>query len=97
MQSPNIRIRESVVATDVNTPGFQRAPAEAPGFFGFECAVDELAVALGMDPVELRIKNEPARDPIKGRASGAAARWCSATAAAPSCSAGASAIRRWGR
>ena len=66
-QSPNIRIRESVVSTDVNTPGFQRAPAEAPGFFGFECAVDELAVALGMDPVELRIKNEPPRDPIEGR------------------------------
>ncbi len=62
--SPNIRVRESTVATDVNTPGFQRAPAEAPGFFGFECAVDELAVALGMDPVALRLKNEPARDPV---------------------------------
>ena len=63
--SPNIRVRESTVATDVNTPGFQRAPAEAPGFFGFECAVDELAYKLGMDPIELRLKNEPARDPIK--------------------------------
>ena len=65
-QSPNIRMREATVATDVNTPGFQRAPAEAPGFFGFECAVDELAVKLGMDPVELRRKNEPAKDPVKG-------------------------------
>ncbi len=64
--SPNIRVREATVATDVNTPGFQRAPAEAPGFFGFECAVDELAYKLGMDPIELRIKNEPARDPVKG-------------------------------
>ncbi len=64
--SPNIRMRESTIATDVNTPGFQRAPAEAPGFFGFESAVDELAVALGMDPVELRIKNEPERDPVQG-------------------------------
>ena len=63
--SPNIRVRESTVATDVNTPGFQRAPAEAPGFFGFECAVDELAYKLGMDPIELRLKNEPARDPVK--------------------------------
>ncbi len=64
--SPNIRMREATVATDVNTPGFQRAPAEAPGFFGFESAVDELAVALGMDPIELRIRNEPAKDPVKG-------------------------------
>ena len=64
--SPNIRAREATVATDVNTPGFQRAPAEAPGFFGFESAVDELAVALGMDPIELRLKNEPAKDPVQG-------------------------------
>ena len=66
--SPNIRMREATIATDVNTPGFQRAPAEAPGFFGFESAVDELATALGMDPVEFRIKNEPAKDPVKGLA-----------------------------
>jgi xanthine dehydrogenase YagR molybdenum-binding subunit len=64
--SPNIRTREATVATDVNTPGFQRAPAEAPGFFGFESAMDELAAGLGMDPVELRLRNEPARDPVGG-------------------------------
>lgn len=63
---PNIRTSESTVATDVNTPGFQRAPAEAPAFFAYESAVDELAVALGMDPVELRLRNEPAVDPVKG-------------------------------
>ncbi len=66
--SPNIRMREATIATDVNTPGFQRAPAEAPGFFGFESAVDELAEKLGMDPIELRVRNEPARDPVKGLA-----------------------------
>ena len=63
---PNIRTSESTVDTDVNTPGFQRAPAEAPAFFAFESAVDELAVALGMDPVELRLKNEPKVDPVQG-------------------------------
>lgn len=57
--------RESVVPTDVNTPGFMRAPAETPSFFAFESAVDELAHALGRDPVELRRTNEPARDPVK--------------------------------
>ena len=66
--SPNIRMREATIATDVNTPGFQRAPAEAPGFFGFESAVDELAIKLGMDPIELRLHNEPERDPVKGLA-----------------------------
>jgi xanthine dehydrogenase YagR molybdenum-binding subunit len=64
--SPNIRMRSATVATDVNTPGFMRAPAEAPSFFGFESAMDELAVSLGIDPVELRIMNEPARDPVSG-------------------------------
>ena len=64
--SPNIHMTEATIGTDVNTPGFQRAPAEAPGFFGFESAVDELAVKLGMDPIELRIKNEPAKDPVTG-------------------------------
>ncbi len=63
---PNILTTEATVATDVNTPGFQRAPAEAPAFFGFESAVDELAVKLGIDPIELRIKNEPKVDPLKG-------------------------------
>ena len=53
----NIRTSESTIATDVNTPGFQRAPAEAPAFFAYESAVDELAVALEMDPIELRLKN----------------------------------------
>ena len=63
---PNIRTSESTVATDVNTPGFQRAPAEAPAFFAYESAIDELAVALNMDPIELRLKNEPKADPVSG-------------------------------
>ena len=64
--SPNIRVREATVATDVNTPGFQRAPAEAPGFFGFECAIDELACKLGMDPIELRHQERAGARPVKG-------------------------------
>lgn len=65
--SPNIRMREATIATDINTPGFQRAPAEAPAFYAYESAVDELAVALGMDPIALRLKNEPAVDPVSGK------------------------------
>lgn len=40
-----------------------RAPGDAPGLMAVECAMDELAYALHMDPVELRIRNEPALDP----------------------------------
>ena len=42
---------------------FMRAPGEAVGTFALECAVDELAHTMGMDPVELRLKNEPEKDP----------------------------------
>lgn len=36
-----------------------RAPGEAPGHMAFEIAMDELAEKLGMDPIELRVRNEP--------------------------------------
>ena len=55
-----------VVRLDVPSPGFCRAPGEAPGFFALECALDELAELAGLDPVELRIRNEPERDPDTG-------------------------------
>ena len=45
---------------------FMRAPGEAVGTFALESAVDELAYKLGMDPIALRIRNEPEKDPIKG-------------------------------
>ncbi|KXU82493.1 dehydrogenase [Paraburkholderia monticola] len=45
---------------------FMRAPGEAVGTFGLESGIDELAHAMGMDPVELRIANEPEKDPTTG-------------------------------
>ena len=42
---------------------FMRAPGEAVGTFALECAIDELADELGIDPIELRIRNEPEKDP----------------------------------
>ncbi len=50
--------------TTANT--FMRAPGESIGSFALESAMDELAYELGMDPVELRLRNEPERDPAKG-------------------------------
>lgn len=63
---PNISTHDSTVPLDTNTPGPMRAPAETHSFFALESAVDELAAKLGMDPVELRLRNEPNRDPVKG-------------------------------
>src|SRR5579863_5033745 len=45
---------------------FMRAPGEAVGTFALECAIDELAHAMGMDPIELRLINEPEQDPTNG-------------------------------
>jgi xanthine dehydrogenase YagR molybdenum-binding subunit len=64
---PNVRTRVHIVHADRNTPGFMRSPAEAPYMFALESAMDELAVALGMDPVELRRVNDAVREPIEGR------------------------------
>ncbi len=62
---PNITADVHLVHADRATPGFMRAPAEVPYMFALESAMDELAVALDMDPVELRRVNEPEQDPVK--------------------------------
>jgi xanthine dehydrogenase YagR molybdenum-binding subunit len=54
------------VDLDMLSNTFMRAPGEAVGTFALESAVDELAAELGMDPIELRIRNEPKVDPTKG-------------------------------
>ena len=51
---------------DVAVPFWMRAPGECPGMFALETAMDELAVACDLDPIELRIRNEPDVDPETG-------------------------------
>ncbi|MBI0537389.1 xanthine dehydrogenase family protein molybdopterin-binding subunit [Roseomonas sp. KE2513] len=63
---PNILTKVNIVHADRNTPGFMRAPPETPYMFPLEVAMDELAVALGMDPVELRRVNDTMKDPATG-------------------------------
>jgi xanthine dehydrogenase YagR molybdenum-binding subunit len=60
------RTSHRLVPLDVPVPSWMRAPGEAPGMFGLESAMDELAIACGLDPVELRIRNEPESDPETG-------------------------------
>jgi xanthine dehydrogenase YagR molybdenum-binding subunit len=63
----NRRTAHRLVRLDVPTPSWMRAPGETPGMYALESAMDELAIACGLDPVELRIRNEPELDPETGR------------------------------
>jgi xanthine dehydrogenase YagR molybdenum-binding subunit len=60
----NFRGRERLVRTDVQTPGYMRAPFEHIAAFAMESSVDEMAYALGQDPVTLRLANDTQADPI---------------------------------
>ena len=85
--APHRRTTHRLARLDVPPPTIMRAPGETPGMFALESAMDELAMALGMDPVELRIRNEPAEDPER-QVPWSAATSSSACAPAPSGSAG---------
>lgn len=63
----NIHTTHRLAALDVPVPSWMRAPGECPGMFGLETAMDELAVAAGLDPIELRVRNEPDVDPLSGK------------------------------
>jgi xanthine dehydrogenase YagR molybdenum-binding subunit len=65
--APNRRTGHRLVRLDVPTPSWMRAPGECPGMYALESAMDELAVACGVDPVELRIRNEPDVEPESGK------------------------------
>ncbi|MGW0786178.1 xanthine dehydrogenase family protein molybdopterin-binding subunit [Streptomyces sp. NPDC002913] len=65
--SPHSRTEHRVTALDVPSPSWMRAPGEAPGMYALESAMDELACVLGIDPVELRLRNEPPAEPDSGR------------------------------
>jgi xanthine dehydrogenase YagR molybdenum-binding subunit len=64
--APHRRTTHRLVRLDVPTPSWMRAPGECPGMFALESAMDELAIACQIDPVELRIRNEPDADPESG-------------------------------
>jgi xanthine dehydrogenase YagR molybdenum-binding subunit len=65
--APNRRTTHRLAALDVPVPSWMRAPGECPGMFGPEVAVDELANACGIDPVEFRVRNEPDVEPESGK------------------------------
>lgn len=65
--SPHSRTTHRVTALDVPSPSWMRAPGEAPGMYALESAMDELAAELGVDPVDLRLRNDPAEEPDSGK------------------------------
>ena len=64
---PNVESLVSIVRADRNTPGFMRSPPEVPYMFALESAMDELAVKLNLDPIELRRRNDTMTEPIGGK------------------------------
>ena len=64
---PNSRISYRVAPMNIISPTFQRAPGESTGSFALESAMDEMAYALKVDPIEFRLKNISMTDPSNGK------------------------------
>ncbi|WP_048863505.1 xanthine dehydrogenase family protein molybdopterin-binding subunit, partial [Acidisphaera rubrifaciens] len=64
--SPAIATSHTGVRLDTGTPMFMRAPGEAPGSLALESAIDEMAQACGMDPLDFRLKNYAEVEPMSG-------------------------------
>src|SRR5260370_18879016 len=60
--TPNLRVTSGLVRRNIGTPNAMRGPGAVPGLFATESAMDELALKLKIDPVELRLLNEPEKD-----------------------------------
>src|SRR5580704_1334211 len=60
--TPNLRATSGIVRRNVGTPTSMRGPGAVPGLFALESAMDELAIKLNMDPIKLRLINEPQKD-----------------------------------
>jgi len=64
---PNLQAKHAVKHVNLPTPTPMRAPGETPGMWALESAIDELAVALNMDPIALRLKNYADNHPGTGK------------------------------
>jgi xanthine dehydrogenase YagR molybdenum-binding subunit len=60
---PNVTTRYKVYPLDLSQPTWMRGPGETTGAYGLESAIDEMAYALNMDPVEFRLRNYAETDP----------------------------------
>jgi xanthine dehydrogenase YagR molybdenum-binding subunit len=65
--TPNLEVTSGLVKRNVGTPCPMRGPGAVPGLFALESGMDELAIKLKMDPVELRLKNDTLTDESNGK------------------------------
>jgi xanthine dehydrogenase YagR molybdenum-binding subunit len=65
--APNRCTTHRLAKLDVPVPSWMRAPGETPGMFALETAMDELAIACKLDPVELRVRNDAEKEPESGK------------------------------
>ncbi len=65
--TPALATSHDAVRLDTGTPQFMRAPGEASGSIALESAVDEMALACGMDPLAFRLKNYAEMEPVSGK------------------------------
>jgi CO/xanthine dehydrogenase Mo-binding subunit len=63
---PNVAARDRRAQLNIPTPYWMRGPGRVQGSFAVECALDELSYALGVDPIELRLRNYTEVDPVSG-------------------------------
>lgn len=63
----NILVQQNLVELDLIPNTSMRAPGESIGTYALEASIDELAYRVGVDPIELRMRNEPAVNPIDGK------------------------------
>ncbi|WP_255946033.1 xanthine dehydrogenase family protein molybdopterin-binding subunit [Streptomyces odontomachi] len=63
---PNYEGVYRLIRSNTMTPTFTRGPGETTGMYAMECAVDELAHTLGIDPLEMRLRNHAGADPVSG-------------------------------
>ena len=64
---PNLAVTHRLVALNASLPTYIRAPGEASGVYALESAMDEMAVALKMDPIEFRLRNYAETDPHENK------------------------------
>jgi xanthine dehydrogenase YagR molybdenum-binding subunit len=64
---PNVAVTHRLVALNASLPTYMRAPGRSSGSFALESAIDEMAVALRMDPLEFRLRNHAEQDPQQNR------------------------------
>ncbi|MEV5171391.1 xanthine dehydrogenase family protein molybdopterin-binding subunit [Streptomyces flaveolus] len=63
---PNVLTRDRQARLNIPCPGSMRAPAEGQGNFALESAIDEVAHAIGMDPLKFRLRNYAEENPVLG-------------------------------